>query len=356
MTALAFASFARQGVEWAVVETGLGGRLDPTNVVAPTVCGITSISFDHVELLGPTLALIAAEKAGIIKPGTPVVSAPQAPEALAVIEQASAARAANLTLVGRDWTAAGQAATVAGQTLTLRRADGYTLPDLHIRLTGEHQLDNAAVAVAMLTALRDHGVPISDDTLRAGLANARWPGRFEALQHQPHVIADCAHNGDSALRLRETLAQFFPAGAGRRTALVFGASADKDIPAMLHTLLPATPAGDYAAPVKLVLTRSGHPRQADPAQLAALAREIAPACAITATESLDAALAEVRAWAAPEDVICVTGSVFVVAQARRAWAARHPRAFAPDDWVFQDETPGQPVPDDVSLSEESCRT
>jgi dihydrofolate synthase/folylpolyglutamate synthase len=356
MTALAFTSFARQGVEWAVIETGLGGRLDPTNVVAPAVCGITSISFDHVELLGPTLALIAAEKAGIIKPGVPLVSAPQAPEALAVIEQACADRDARLTLVGRDWTAVGQAATTTGQTLTLRRADGYALPDIHIRLTGEHQLDNTAVAVAMLAALRDQGVPISDDTLRAGLAGARWPGRFEALQRQPHVIVDCAHNGDSALRLRETLAQFFPAAAGRRTALVFGASADKDIAAMLRTLLPAAPVGGYAPPVKIVLTRSGHPRQADPAQLAALAREIAPACAVTATESLDAALAEVLAWAAPEDVICVTGSVFVVAQARRAWAVRHHRAFSPDDWVFQDETPGQPVPDDVSVSEGSCRT
>jgi dihydrofolate synthase/folylpolyglutamate synthase len=366
MTALAFASFARQGVEWAVLETGLGGRLDPTNVVSPAVCGITSISYDHVELLGPTLALIAAEKAGIIKPGVPLVSAPQAPEAQAVIEQACADRGASLTLIGRDWTATGQAATTTGQTLTLRRADGYALPDLQIRLTGEHQLDNTAVAVAMLTALRDQpalalpsgrgGAPISDDTLRAGLADARWPGRFETLQHQPHVIVDCAHNGDSALRLRETLAQFFPARAGQRIALVFGASADKDITAMLHTLLPAAPVGGYAPPAKLVLTRSGHPRQADPAQLAALAREIAPACAVSATGSLDAALAEVLAWATPDDVICVTGSVFVVAQARRAWAMRHPNTFSPDDWVYQDETPGQPVPDDVSVSEGSCRT
>jgi dihydrofolate synthase/folylpolyglutamate synthase len=356
MTALAFSYFARRGVEWAVIETGLGGRLDPTNVAAPAVCGITSISFDHVELLGPTLALIAAEKAGIIKSGVPVVSAPQAPEALRVIEQACADRESCLALIGRDWTAVGQTATIAGQTLTLRRADGYALPDLQITLTGEHQLDNTAVAVAMLAELRDQGMSLSDDTVQAGLANARWPGRFEALQRQPDLIVDCAHNGDSALRLRETLARFFPAAAGRRTALVFGASADKDIPAMLRTLLPAAPADGYALPVKIVLTRSGHPRQADPAQLAALAREIAPACAIAATDSLDAALSDVLAWAAPGDLICVTGSAFVVAQARRAWVARHPRAFPPDDWVYQDETPGQPVPDDVSVAEESCRT
>lgn len=353
MTALAFSYFADQGVEWAVIETGLGGRFDPTNVITPAVCGITSISYDHVELLGPTLSLIAVEKAGIIKPGAPVVSAPQAPEALAVIEQTCAERGVGLALVGRDWLAAGQTAALCGQTLTLKQTvTGEVWSDLHITLTGEHQLDNTAVAVAMLTALRDRGAAIGAAAIRRGLANTRWPGRFEVLMRRPALIVDCAHNGDSALRLRETLAQFYPPLPGRRMALVFGASADKDIAAMLRTLLSAATTGDYTPPAKVVLTCSGHPRQADPAQLAALARAIAPSCeAITTTESLAAALTAVLAWATPDDVICVTGSVFVVAQARRAWAARCPGAFAPDDWVFQDETPGQPVPDDETDDE-----
>ncbi len=359
MTALAFSFFARQGVEWAVIETGLGGRLDPTNVVMPAVSGITSISFDHMELLGPTLALIAGEKAGIIKPGVPAVSAPQAAEALAVIEQACAERGARLALVGRDWTVVGQSASLSGQTLTLCRnhrvgdmlACEARLADLYIGLTGEHQLENTAVAVAMLSELRGQGVVLSDEALRQGLANVRWPGRFEVLARQPCLIADCAHNDGSAWRLRSTLARFFPRPEGRRTAMVFGASADKDIATILRILLTAGSVDAYTPPARVVVTCSGHPRQADPVHLAALVREIAPDCPVAVTYSLDAALDDVLAWAAADDVICVTGSVFVVAQARRAWAARHPDAFPPDDWVFQDETPGQPVPDDVVVVE-----
>lgn len=352
MTALAFSFFARQGVEWAVIETGLGGRLDPTNVVTPAVCGITSISYDHVELLGPTLSLIATEKAGIIKPGIPVVSAPQAPEALAVIEQTCAQQGARLVQIGRDWQAFGRSASLFGQTLTLCRPDNREkLSDLRITLTGEHQLENTAVAVAMLAELRACGAAISHDIVHRGLAQARWPGRFEVLHCQPDLIVDCAHNGDSARRLRKTLARFYPPTVGRRLALVFGASADKDIAAILRALLTTDPADPCTRPVKIVMTRSGHPRQADPAQLAALASTIAPEIQTTTADSLDAALTEALTWAAPGDVICVTGSVFVVAQARRAWAMRQPDAFAPEDWVFQDETPGQPVPDDPEVVE-----
>ncbi len=359
MTALAFSFFARQGVAWAVIETGLGGRLDPTNVVMPEVAGITSISFDHMDLLGPTLALIASEKAGIIKPGVPAVSAPQAPEALAVIEEACATAGASLTLVGRDWTVTGQSASLSGQTLDLCRNHRVgnqltcdaRLSDLRIGLIGEHQLENTAVAVAMLSELHGRGATISDEALRRGLANTRWPGRFEVLARQPYLIADCAHNDGSAQRLRSTLAHFFPRTGGRRSALVFGASADKDIATILRILLAEGSADAYTPPARVVVTCSGHPRQADPAQLAGRVREIAPTCPVTVTYSLDAALDEVLAWATADDVICVTGSVFVVAQARRAWAARHPDAFPPDDWVFQDETPGRPVPDDVEVVE-----
>jgi dihydrofolate synthase/folylpolyglutamate synthase len=207
--------------------------------------------------------------------------------------------------------------------------------------------------VAILTALRDRGTPISDQALRAGLANARWPGRFELLHQRPALIVDCAHNDDSALRLQETLARFYPPAPGRRWALVFGASVDKDIPAMLRILLATQPAAGYLPPARVIVTRSGHPRQSHPAQLATLVREIAPACPVVAADSLDVALTDALAWATPDDVICVTGSIFVVAQARRAWAADHPGAFPPDDWAFQDETPGQSVPDDETASEAS---
>lgn len=359
MTASAFVFFARQGVEWAVIETGLGGRLDPTNVVSPAACVITSISFDHMDLLGSTLELIAREKAGIIKPGVPVVSAPQVAEALAVIEQTSARQNSPLILIGRDWVVGCRQADLCGQVVAVRQVHpdrghparppawpAADLADLRIPLTGVYQLDNTATAVATLAELRSQGVALDAATLRAGLAATRWPGRFELLNRRPDIVVDCAHNGDSALRLRETLARFYPAQPGRRLALVFGASADKDIPAMLATLLTDSPADNYAAPARVVMTRSGHPRQADPGRLADIARGFAPETPLIVTDSLAEALADVQAWAATGDVICVTGSIFVVAQARRAWAAAHPEAFAADDWVFQDETPGHPVPDD----------
>lgn len=347
MTALAFTYFAQEGVDWAVLETGLGGRLDATNVVTPAACAITSLSYDHVELLGRTLPEIAAEKAGIIKTGVPVVSAPQAPEALAVIERVCAERGTRLIRIGVDWTATRQSADLFGQTLTLRRAaDGLLLPDLRIALLGDHQIINTTIAVAVLAELRAQGVGITDDVLRRGLAAASWPGRFEQLNQHPAIVLDSAHNIDSALRLRATLAEFFPHTSKRRLALVFGASADKDIPGILEVLLSPDASGCYAPPVRVIISRSGHPRQADPARLAELARGIAPNTAIEVRDSLDAALTDVLAWAMPDDLICVTGSIFVVAQARRAWAMRHPEAFSPDDWVFQDETPGLNVPDD----------
>jgi len=352
MTALAFTYFAQEGVDWAVLETGLGGRLDATNVVTPAVCAITSLSYDHVELLGHTLPEIAAEKAGIIKTGVPVVSAPQAPEALAVIEQVCSERSARLIRAGVDWTATRQSEpdrvrALSGQTLTLRRtADGLTLPDLRIALLGDHQIINTTVAVALLAELRAQGVGITDDMLRKGLAAANWPGRFEQLNKRPVIVLDSAHNTDSALRLRATLAEFFPHTPKRRLALVFGASADKDIPGILEVLLSPDPTCKYAPPARVIVSRSGHPRQADPAVLAEMVRGVEPNAAVEVRESLDAALADVLAWAQPDDLICVTGSIFVVAQARRAWATRHPEAFSPDDWVFQDETPGQNVLDD----------
>jgi dihydrofolate synthase/folylpolyglutamate synthase len=211
MTALGFLHFARQGVEWAVLEVGLGGRLDATNVVHPAVCAITSLSYDHVELLGHTLSLIAWEKAGIIKAGVPVVSAPQEAEAMGVIRRVCADTAARLVTVGQDWTVEGDGAELTGQTLTIRRpADGLTLRDLRIGLLGRHQWVNATTAVAMLAELNAQGVVIPEEALRRGLATARWPGRFEVLRLRPAVVVDSAHNADSAQKLRAALADWFP--------------------------------------------------------------------------------------------------------------------------------------------------
>lgn len=354
MTALAFTHFAERRVEWAVLEVGLGGRLDATNVVHPAVCAITSLSYDHVELLGHTLSLIAWEKAGIIKPGVPVISAPQEPEAMGVIERVCADTGARLVRVGTDWTVTGQAARLEGQSLTIQRvADGLTLRDLHVRLLGRHQWVNTASAVAILAELDAQGVTISEEALRAGLAAAQWPGRFEVLNREPAVVLDSAHNADSAHKLRAALVEWFPGACthgvnplGRRTVLVFGASSDKDIAGMLETFLLPDSAAGLAGVDKVIVTQSGHPRSASPAGLADQVRHLNPGVPISVHDTVDGALTEALAWATPHDLICITGSIFVVAQARRAWAGRYPSTFGPADWVWQDETPGIPVEDD----------
>jgi len=165
-------------------------------------------------------------------------------------------------------------------------------------------------------------------------------------------VADSAHNTDSAQKLQTALADLFPRPPYGRLALIFGASADKDIAGMLRILL-APPAADRSRPAaadypvdKVIVTKSGHPRSADPAQLADQVRHLHPTVPISVQDTLANALTEALAWAGPDDVICVTGSIFVVAQARRAWARHHPEAFPADDWVFQDETAGEPVNDE----------
>jgi dihydrofolate synthase/folylpolyglutamate synthase len=346
MTAMAFQYFAEQGVDWAVLEVGMGGRLDATNVVQPDVCAITSLSYDHVELLGHTLSLIAFEKAGIIKPGVPVVSSPQEAEAMGVIKRVCTDTGAKLVVVGDAWRWEKDGADFTGQMLTVRGPNGHpSLVDLRIPLIGRHQLDNATTAVAILYELHAQGVTISEEALRHGLSAACWPGRLELLSRQPLLVVDSAHNENSAAKLRAALAEWFPRPPRRRLALVFGASSDKDIDGMLTAFLRPGSGTGYPTADKVIVTRSGHPRSADPAQLADLVRRINATCPISVQTDLESALMEALSWARTDDLICITGSIFVVAQARRAWADRHPEAFKSDDWVFQDETAGEPVPD-----------
>lgn len=346
MTAMAFQYFAEQGVEWAVVEVGLGGRLDATNVVHPAVCAITSLSYDHVELLGHTLSLIAFEKAGIIKQGVPVVSAPQEEEAMAVIRRVVKDTGARLTVVGSDWTYAKGRFDLSGQELTILGPAGQPRFDnLRIPLLGQHQLDNATAAVAIVQQLRDAGVSVSEQAIRDGLLAARWPGRFELLSHSPMLVVDSAHNENSAHKLRVALADYFPRPPRRQLCLVFGASGDKDIAGMLRQFLEPERVTGYRPADKVIVTKSGHPRSAEPAELADLVRQLNSKTPISVQPDLTGALREALAWAGPQDLICLTGSIFVVAQARREWAHRHPEAFAADDWVWQDETAGETVSD-----------
>ncbi len=324
ITALAFMDFAAADVDWAVLEVGLGGRLDATNVVQSQACAITSLSHEHTDLLGHTLSLIAFEKAGIIKSGVPVVVGPQAPEAMAVIEDVANQAGAKLWCVDEDWRYDILQSTDHGLILDITGPDVH-YGNLHVPLIGDHQAANATVAVALMHALRNNDVFISEETIREGLAKAYWPGRLERLSRDPLVVVDSAHNHQSAERLQKAL-DLFP---HRRLILLFGASADKDIEGMLDVL-----AKDADA---IIVTRSFHPRAADADRLAELATTIAPNSPVYITDDALPALQLAESLAQPDDLVLITGSIFVVAAAREGWKTLHPETFSADDWVYRSE-------------------
>jgi dihydrofolate synthase/folylpolyglutamate synthase len=321
VTAVAFRYFQRRQVEIAVIEVGLGGRLDATNVLRPMVAAITSISYDHTHLLGERLSEIAAEKAGIIKSGTPVVVAPQQREALSVIEAAARERKAPLVLVGRDWLYAPGSHDLAGQAVYIWSAEEqpkmdafvesggaeeWAPPRFEIPLLGHHQVVNAAVAYATLQAARARGLPLEETAIREGFRAAEWPARFQILGSDPVVVVDSAHNRDSALKLRLALDDYFP---GAPVTLIFGASDDKDIAGMLAELLPRVR--------RLVVTQAVHPRAADPESVAETARGFG--MRTTVAVPVEKALAQALQEAHPEDVIVAAGSLFVAGETLSAW-------------------------------------
>ncbi len=300
LTALGFAHFKLKGVDFQVLEVGLGGKFDATNVINPEVCIITSISFDHTEVLGSSLAEIAAEKAGIIKPGGVVVTAPQPDEAGKVIEETCRSYGIELVRVGSDVTWQGLSSNLNRQLLQVKgRLGSY---ELSIPLLGDYQLGNAATAVAALEVLAGKGFNISKDGIISGLAQVGWPGRFQILSHHPLLIVDGAHNPDSARRLKQSLEQYFDFD---RAILVIGVSSDKDIAGIVSELAPLFS--------KVIITRSRHPRaMALPPILAEFRRHGVEAQAV---ETVSEALSPALALAGARDLICVTGSLFVVAEA-----------------------------------------
>ncbi|UYN90334.1 MAG: hypothetical protein KIT08_03625 [Anaerolineales bacterium] len=313
VVAVMFTHFARAGVDVAVIEVGLGGRDDATNVLMPTVSVITPIDFDHTTILGNTLAEIAAHKAGTIKPGVPVVSAPQHPEAATVIAASAAAQHAPLTQVGHDWQVEPLHADLSGQRLRIRRTDG-DWHELDIRLLGQHQIYNAATAYAALQTLNERGVPIRPDAIKAGFAAARWPGRFEVLAGEPTTVLDGAHSPAAARALRHALDAYFP---DTPIVLVLGVSADKDLPGLLEPLLPRVQ--------RVIATQSQQQRAMPAAQLADQLTALGLAAA--AEPQPDAALAAAQAACPPGGVVLVAGSVFLVDEVREGMGVDKPVSF-----------------------------
>jgi dihydrofolate synthase/folylpolyglutamate synthase len=308
VTALALAHFAGEGVEVAVLEVGMGGRLDATTVGRPRVTALTPIDFDHQAFLGSRLEEIAAEKAAIIRSGRAVAAA-QAPPAAAVLERRAAETGVPMWVEGRDLAVRLRGRDFAGQRLDLM-GPGFRLADLFLPLHGSYQPQNALLAVAAAEAFEGGRLP--EGAVRAGLAAVRWPGRFDVVGREPWVVLDGAHNPASARALALSLREYF--GEQPKT-LVLGISSDKEKAEILKTLAPLAS--------RLILTAAANPRATPPEELRALLPPVE--CPVEVTSTVAEALA--MALAPPRNpIVCVTGSLYVVAD---ALALRHGRGDIP---------------------------
>ena len=300
LTALAFAYFKKERVDFQVLEVGLGGRLDATNVAKPVVCIITPISLDHTQILGNSLGEIAREKAGIIKPGCRVVLSPQPAEVASVIKDICREKKAKVVRVGKDidWHKTG--GDLRYQSLIIE--GGEHKYQVNIPLLGDFQLENAATAVAALEILAAEGFGISPTDITEGLARVTWPGRFHILRENPVVLVDGAHNAASMRGLVSNIEKYFNY---ERILLVFGTSCDKDIAGIINELVALSP--------QVIIAQARHSRAAP---LLTVAEEfgkrgIKPEIRETISEAISQALS----IADRRDIVCITGSLFAVAEA-----------------------------------------
>jgi dihydrofolate synthase/folylpolyglutamate synthase len=312
-TAMALLHFVNRQVDAAVLEVGLGGRLDSTNVCQPEVALITSISFDHTKQLGNTLSSIAWEKAGIVKPGVPVISGVADDEPRRVIEAVCQERGSRLMQLGRDFDFTYQPPHQLQQAASLGTLDFHDLRagrertkcGIELRLLGRHQAANAAVAMAALAELQDKGWSISDEAIARGLAEVAWPARVEVVARRPTVVIDAAHNVASVEALLTTLDESFTAP---RRILIFATTRDKDARGMLQSLLPRFDV--------VVLTRYlNNPRNLPSEELRELAAQLGRTDCVTTPDSTSA-WQWVRQIAIADDLICVTGSFFLAGEMR----------------------------------------
>lgn len=317
-TAMALLHFVQQGCKAAVLEVGMGGRLDSTNVCRPEVAVITSISLDHMKQLGSTLEAIAGEKAGIIKPGVPVVSGVTAPEPRKVIRQVCQERGSHLVELGLDFDFSYQpphrleSAAALGTMNFSYKVPGreHACEALPLRLLGRHQAANAAVTLAVLAELKHRGWAIPEQAVRTGLAGVEWPVRVEILSRRPTIVVDAAHNRASIDALVQVLDESF---SPRRRLLVFATTQEKDLRGMLDRL-----AGRFD---QVILTRYvGNPRGVPPEELAALLEPTGQRYQVCPDPT--AAWSEVLRLATPEDLVCITGSFFIAAEIRHQIRAR----------------------------------
>ncbi|MDB5108568.1 MAG: bifunctional folylpolyglutamate synthase/dihydrofolate synthase [Candidatus Binatus sp.] len=307
--AMMFLYFAEANVDLAIVETGLGGRLDSTNVVTPIVSVITPIGFDHMEYLGYTIPAIAGEKGGIIKNDVPVVIGASDPEARLVLTSIAAQRHSAVRLIDRDFSYKSQAPAHRFDYHGL----GLDLPDLEIGLAGPFQHENGAIAVATLEALRGLGWKIDEDAIRRGLHDIYWPGRFDVVSRRPLVILDCAHNEMSMAALLDTLDREL--GPQVKPRLIFGCLSDKDWPKMAAMLVPHIR--------DVTLTKVKPKRPLDPENLLP---HFAPHVPTRIEREPLGAVERLMTELAPDDVALVTGSVYLIGEVYPYFLAREGRS------------------------------
>jgi dihydrofolate synthase/folylpolyglutamate synthase len=290
VTAMAFVLFKQLGAETVALEVGLGGRLDATNVVTPALSVITLVDFDHEALLGRSIEEIAAEKAGILKPGIPAVLAPQRPEAEATLLARAAVTGSAITR-GADWSVENCSLNRRGSSFTIRKK-GEGQIRLQCPLAGEHQVDNALTAAIAL-----HAVGIAREAIEGGIAATRWPGRLELVSSRPEIILDGAHNPSGARALVRYIERFY---ADRRITLIYGAMRDKAVAEMTGILFPAVDT--------VIATAPGQERATRPETI----REMSGSSEVLITQTV----ADALKLAQDADVVFVAGSLFVVAEAR----------------------------------------
>ena len=311
LTAMALCHFSRRA-DIQVLEVGLGGRLDTTNVVTPRVCAITSLSLDHTAILGDTIEAIAGEKAGIIKAGVPVVTSPQVPEAMRVIETTCRERRCQLVKVGEALTWRKGTVTPQGQSVEVcGRLGNY-----HLRtpLLGDYQLENLSTAVGVLEVLQEQGYVINKPAISQGFRQLCWPCRMEVLKDAPLVVCDGAHNPYSVARLRDSLPGYF---GYQRVVLIVGVSQDKNLEGIVKELA--------AMSSQVIATRSRHPRATPTGTLveAFHAHHIEATQAENVASALSTALEQARA----DDLVLATGSLFVAAEAREVIKGIEPELY-----------------------------
>lgn len=311
MTAASFLHFVNKKVEVAVIETGLGGRLDSTNVLTPDVCAITSISYDHVAQLGNTLEKIAEEKAGIIKPGVPVISSPQPDSVKRVLRKAAETAKTSVRFIGEDveFSYRFESSRATGPHIRVCMTTPNSRFDhLQVPLLGEHQAHNCGVALGVVDSMRALGYNIPEQAAIDGLAKVRIHGRLEVVRDQPRTVVDAAHNAASIAALMRGIGQNIGYDS---MVVIFGCSADKDIEGMLSQL--------QLGADKVIFTNTGTPRSVDPNELHARFLEKTQKMAQVG-EKLDEAYRIARNCVTRDDLICITGSVHLVGLAKKLLA------------------------------------